>query len=222
VFLQYHVHIPGPDPMATKDGMTRLGYYVKSDDKLATPQMVISGKMDLTGGGPQAKMAKVKYQTYREAIEDLLEKPAAAKLGLTVTAAGDVLTIKGTVADLEKPGEKMSLRFAVAEERVRYAGGNGVRYHHAVVRAMPGGVKGFPLTTKSLEKTVTVNLADIRAAQNKYLDEFTAEMEKAGNEIAFPERPLALKNLKIVAFVQNDETNEIVQAVQTDAEPAKE
>ena len=47
-------------------------------------------------------------------------------------------------------------------------------------------------------------------------------MEKAGNELAFPERPLGLKNLRIVAFVQNDETNEILQAVQTEVEPAKE
>ncbi|WP_020473919.1 hypothetical protein [Zavarzinella formosa] len=222
VLLQYHVHIPGPDPMTTKDSMERLISYVKRDDKMSAPQMYISGKMDPTGGGPQAKMSKLKYQAYRETIEEMLEKPATAKLNLSVTSAGNVLTIKGTVADLEKPGEKMSLRFAVAEDRVRYAGGNGIRYHHAVVRTMPGGSKGFPVTTKSLEKTLTVNLADLRVAQNKYLDEFTAEMEKAGNEISFPERPLGLKNLKIVAFVQNDETNEIVQAVQTDVEPAKE
>ncbi len=222
VLLQYHEHIPGPDPMTNKDTVDRLTGYVKRDDKKSTPQLYVNGKQDPSGGGPQAKMAKLKYQTYRESIEDLLEKPAAAKLTLTATAAGPVLTVKGTVADLEKPGEKMTLRFAVTEERVRYAGGNGIRYHHAVVRAMPGGVKGFPLTAKSVEKTVTVNLNDLRAAQNKYLDEFTAEMEKAGNDISFPERPLALKNLKIVAFVQNDETNEILQAAQIDVDPAKE
>jgi len=222
VLLQYHVHIPGPDPMTTKDGMERLVGYVKRDDKLGTPQLYIAGKLDPSGGAPQAKAAKVKYQTYRESIEELLEKPAAVKLTLSATAAGPVITVKGTVADLEKPGEKVTLRFVVAEERVRYAGGNGVRYHHAVVRAIPGGVKGFPLTAKTAEKTVTVNVADLRAAQNKYLDEFTAEMEKAGNDIAFPDRPLALKNLKIVAFVQNDETNEVLQAAQIDLEPAKE
>ena len=222
VLLQYHLHIPGPDPMTNKDAIDRLTGYVKRDDKMSTPQLYVAGKMDPSGGGPQAKMAKIKYQTYREAIEDVLEKPAAAKLTLTATAAGPAITVKAAVADLEKPGEKMTLRFAVAEERVRYAGGNGLRYHHAVVRAMPGGVKGFPLTAKAAEKTVTVNVAELRAAQGKYLDEFTAEMEKAGNEIAFPERPLALKNLKIVAFVQNDETNEIVQAAQIDLEPAKE
>ena len=222
VLLQYHVHIPGPDPLTSREAIERLTNYVKKDDKMSAPQLYIAGKLDPTGGGPQAKMAKLKYQAYRETIEELLEKPAGAKLSLSATTAGNVLTIKGAVSELEKPGEKISLRFAIAEERVRYTGGNGLRYHHAVVRAMPGGSKGFPLTAKTLEKTLTVKIDDIRAAQNKYLDEFIAEMEKAGNELAFPERPLGLKNLRIVAFVQNDETNEILQAVQTEVEPAKE
>jgi hypothetical protein len=30
------------------------------------------------------------------------------------------------------------------------------------------------------------------------------------------ERPLALKNLAVVAFVQNDDTTEVLQAVQVD------
>jgi len=208
--------------MTTRESMERLTNYVKKDDKMLAPQLYISGKLYPTGGGPQAKMAKLKYQTYRESIEELLEKPAGAKLTLSASLAGGTMNIKGNVADLEKPGEKMSLRFAIAEERVRYTGGNGLRYHHAVVRSMPGGSKGFPITTKNFEKNVSVKIDDIKLVQNKYLDDFIAEMEKAGNELAFPERPLGLKNLRIVAFVQNDETNEILQAVQTELEPAKE
>lgn len=222
VLLQYHVHIPGPDPMTSKDTLERMRFYVKQEDKMGTPQLYVSGKLDPTGGGPQAKMAKAKYQAFRESIEELLEKPATAKITASVAKDGDALTIKASVTDLEKPGEKVSLRFALAEERVRYAGGNGIRYHHAVVRAMPGGVKGFPLTAKNVEKSLTINVAELRTAQAKYLDEFAAEMEKAGNDFSFEDRPLGLKNLKIIAFVQNDETNEILQAVQVDVDPVKE
>jgi hypothetical protein len=119
---------------------------------------------------------------------------------------------KATVSDLDAPGEKVMLRFVLAEDRVRYAGGNGLRYHHMVVRAMPGGAKGFPLTKKSVEQTVSVNPDDVRATLNKYLDDF------AKQEGPFPrsDRPLALRNLKLVALVQNDATKEIMNAVQVD------
>ena len=167
-------------------------------------------------------MAKLTYQTYREAIEPLLEKPATAKLAVTAALKGNDLTVKGTVSDLEKPGQKVSLRFALAEERIRYQGGNGIRYHHAVVRAMPGGPKGFPLTKRAAEQTVTLNLNALKGTLNKSLDEFAAEMKAGGADFSFPIRPMALKNLRVIAYVQNDETNEILQATQVEVEAGKE
>jgi len=199
-----------------------MDFYNKKDDDKSTPQLLINGKPDATGGGAQPKMARLKYQAYRETIDELLEKPAAVKLTATAALKGDELTIKATVADLEKPGEKVSLRFALAEERVRYSGGNGIRYHHSVVRAMPGGPKGFPLPKASAEQTVAVKLDDVRAANNKALDEFVADLKKQGADFSFGARPMALKNLKVVAFVQNDETNEVLQAVQVDVDAGKE
>lgn len=222
ILLQYHAHIPGPDPLVSKDGSARMDFYNKRDDDKSTPQIYFNGKQDMTGGGPQPKMAKLKYQAYRETIEDLLEKAAPVKLSATAALKGDELTIKATVADLAKPGEKVALRFALAEERIRYQGGNGVRYHHSVVRAMPGGPAGFPLTKASAEQTVTVKLSEVKAANTKALDEMVAEIQKQGGEFSFPARPMDLKNLKVVAFVQNDETKEVLQAFQVDVESAKE
>ena len=222
ILLQYHAHNPGPDPLTSVDGTARMDFYVKEDGKKATPQIYINGKPDGTGGGPQAKMAKLKYQTYREAIEPLLEKPATAKLAVTAALKGNDLTVKGTVSDLEKPGQKVSLRFALAEERIRYQGGNGIRYHHAVVRAMPGGPKGFPLTKRAAEQTVTLNLNALKGTLNKSLDEFSADMKSKGADFDFPIRPMALKNLRVIAYVQNDETFEIIQATQVEVEAGKE
>jgi hypothetical protein len=221
VLLQYHAHIPGPDPLVSKDGAARMDFYNKRDDDKSTPQLFINGKLDATGGGAQPRMAKLKYQAYRETIDEWLEKPAPVKLSATAALKGDELTIKANVADLEKPGEKVALRFALAEERVRFQGGNGLRYHHSVVRAMPGGPKGFPLPKAAAEQTVMVKLDEVRAANNKALDEFVDSLKKAGADFSFAYRPMALKNLKVVAFVQNDETNEVLQAVQVDVE-AKE
>jgi hypothetical protein len=222
VLLEYDQHIPGPDPLVSKDGAARMDYYVKKDDEKSTPQIYLSGKADATGGGRDPKAARLKYQTYREAIDALLEKPAAVKLTATAALKGDVLSIKANVADLQKPGEKVSLRFALAEERVRYQGVNGVRYHHAVVRAMPGGPKGFPLMKSSAEQSVTVKLSDVRTANHKALDEFAADLQKRGAEFSFLSRPMALKDLKVVAFVQDDATNEVLQAVQVVVDAGKE
>ena len=121
---------------------------------------------------------------------------------------------KATVSDLEAPGEKVMLRFGLAEERIRYTGGNGLRYHHMVVRAMPGGAKGVALTKKTHEQSVTIDPDAIKAALTKSLDDFAKE------KTPFPrtDRPLALRNLKLVALVQNDATKEILHAVQVDLE----
>jgi hypothetical protein len=83
-----------------------------------------------------------------------------------------------------------------------------------VVRAMPGGTKGFPLTKKSTEQVVSFNPDEVREVLNQYLTNFTKE------EASFPrpDRPLSLKNLKLVAFVQNDATHEVLQAVQVDVD----
>lgn len=209
VFLQYHIHVPGPDPLASPESMERG--VALFGERLSAPAVLVNGKPIGRGGGPLAA-GKEKYVEIAQAINAQLETPAAGKL--TLTAANDPSGIKATakVSGLEKTGEKVVLRFAVVEERVRYAGGNGARFHHRVVRDMPGGVKGFPLTKADHEQAVTVNPDEIRQGLTKYLNEF------AKNEAEFPrpDRPLALKNLKLVAFVQNDETGEVLNTTQID------
>jgi hypothetical protein len=135
------------------------------------------------------------------------------KLALAVTKGEKgAINAKATVSDLDMPGEKVMLRFVLTEERIRYTGGNGLRYHHHVVRTMPGGAKGVALTKKTHEQSVTIDPQTLRTALTKYLDDF------AKNDSPFPrsDRPLALRNLKLVALVQNDATKEILHAVQVD------
>ncbi|MBN9122425.1 MAG: hypothetical protein J0I06_25330, partial [Planctomycetes bacterium] len=210
ILLQYHFHVPAPDPLTSADGMDRVKYY--GDQIEGAPTLFISGKLGTDSGGSAAASEKF-YKQFRGAIDDLLEKPAAVKLALAVSKGEKGgFSAKATVSDLGAPGEKVMLRFALVEERIRYAGGNGLRYHHMVVRAMPGGAKGFALTKKDHEQTVTIDPDAVRADLTKYLDDFAATRSP------FPraERPLALRNLKLVALVQNDANKEILHAVQVD------
>jgi hypothetical protein len=107
----------------------------------------------------------------------------------------------------------MRLRVLVVEESIRYVGGNQMRFHHHVVRAMPGGADGVAIKDKTFKHTASTDLAQVRKDLTKYLDEY-------GQTRPFPkpDRPMDMKELKVIALVQNDKTKEIVQAVQIEVE----
>src|SRR5205823_428600 len=109
-----------------------------------TPATVFNGKPRGGGGGSMA-FAEKKYAAYRAIIDPLLEQPAGARLSAQATRAGDRIAIKAEVSGLTEPGARKKLRLLLVEENVRYVGGNKLRFHHQVVRAMPGGVDGFAL-----------------------------------------------------------------------------
>jgi hypothetical protein len=208
VLLQYHLHLPGPDALTNLDTEKRAEYYGRS--LRGTPTIYFNGKpdKDVQGGGGRED-AEDKYKEYREALEPLLEKPAAAQMQARAVRQGDKVTIQATVKGLEKPGEATRLRLALVEDWVRYKSRNGMLYHHRVVRALPGGPAGFALMNKDSQHSVAVDLNELRAGLSKYLDEF------AKNETPFPDdqRPMRLRDLRVVAFVQHDESYEVLQAV---------
>src|SRR5262249_50985068 len=145
-----------------------------------------------------------------------LEQTPGAKIKLEADRKGDELNLSAAVEDVRSPGEKTRLRFVLVEEKVRYAGRNGQRLHHQVVRAFPGGAEGFALKEKSSRQSVKVSLKDLRGSLEKYLDQ-------SGSRRPFldEERPLELKHLKVVALVQDDDSKEILQAAQVDVPEEK-
>ncbi len=48
--LQYHLHIPGPDPLTSTDSVARQGYY--GTEVRGTPSTFFNGKSEAGGGGP--------------------------------------------------------------------------------------------------------------------------------------------------------------------------
>lgn len=210
ILLQYHLHIPGPDPLTNEDNEARSRYY--EDEVEGTPTVLFNGKLG-AGGGGGLDDAKDKYKAYREVIEPQLEKGSAVKIKAKAVRKGDKIDISAEASDLEMPGEKVRLRLALVEELVKYTGGNNLRFHHRVVRSLPGGAEGVLLKDKTGKQEITVDLGHLKESLNKYLNEF-------GKRRAFPntDRPMDLKNLYVVAFVQNDATKEVLQAVQVKVE----
>jgi hypothetical protein len=217
VLIQYHMHIPGPDPLTNTDTEARWNYYRAAYPKQVggVPSSIFNGKPQGGGGGPAAN-AENKYQAYRKIIEPLLEEEAGAKLAVKAERAGDKIDINVKVLGLADPGKDKKLRILLTEETVRYLGPNKVRFHHNVVRACPGGAEGHTLTEAASKHNASVNLAELRGNLTKYLDDFEINSRAFAN----PSRPLALSRLRVIAFVQDDTTHEILQVVQVEV-PAK-
>jgi hypothetical protein len=199
------------DPLTVMDGLDRLNLY--ADHLRRGKHGLVAGKpsVGIKPGETTAKNADILFEALRDRINEELELPAKAKLTLTVTPDKDGFTAKANVTDLEKPGENVNLRFALVEDRIRYPAGNGSKFHQMVVRALPGGAKGFPLKTATAEQTVTIKPEELRTAIAKYLGELAKDAEPLPVD-----RMTALKNLKLIAFIQNDTTGDVLTAAQAD------
>jgi hypothetical protein len=220
--LQYHLHVPGPDPLTNKDSEARRDYY--GEKVHGTPATFFNGRNEASGGGPMAG-SELKYRAYRAIIDKMLENHETAKITASATRAGDRIKIIASAQMSEKPegqtagggGEKPDetkgkarrmLRLALTEESVRYAGGNKLRFHQHVVRGFPGGTQGKELTDGKGEVEITVSLADLKRNLETYLNDFA---QKAPFAKLLPE--IKLDGLALVAFIQDDDDQTILQAV---------
>jgi hypothetical protein len=205
VLIQYHLHIPGPDPLTNEDTVARAKYYGAN----STPSTFFNGTKAAAGGGGMAA-AENKYAQYTGVIDPLLEKTTEVKIAGRATRAGDKIDVAVEVAN----AADHTLRVLVVEENVRYTGSNGLRFHHNVVRAMPLGADGVAIKDKGFKQTASVDISGVKKNLVKYLDDFAA------NSRPFPkaDRPMDMKAVKVIVLVQNDETKEIVQAAQLEVE----
>lgn len=218
VLIQYHMHIPGPDPLTNPDTIARWDYYRGrfAENVRGTPTTLFNGKpfeeydKDQThrGGGAMAN-AKNKFGQYRAIIDPLLEQKGAVTVTGSAKRTADKVHVAVAVDGVKDPGDKVRLRLLVVEEKVKYVGGNGLRFHHKVVRAMPGGAAGTPVTDKSQQKSMEVDLGEVKKGLTRYLDGYAAE-----RPFANPDRPMDLAHLTVIALVQDDATGEILNAAE--------
>ena len=203
VLLQYHLHVPGPDPLTNGDSESRANYYSVP----GTPVLFVNGKVIAPVGGGRRE-SENRYNVFRGVVEKELRRNSGLKLELAATRDGDAIAIEANVSDVVQSGEKkLRLRLAIVEEGVRFSGLNGMRLHHAVVRAMPGGADGLPVTEATLKHKTAVSVAELKAS----IAEGMASVEKQF-AFEFPAKPLELERLGVAAFVQDDATLEVLQS----------
>jgi hypothetical protein len=80
-------------------------------------------------------------------------------------------------------------------------------FQRNVVRAVFGPEDGTVLANSSSDHEYSLELPSVRDR----LAAFLSEIEKANPELRFARRPMDLARLRIVAFVQDDATREVLQ-----------
>src|SRR5262249_26173372 len=94
VLLQYHLHIPAPDPLTSPDAVARQESYGRAVRGM--PTIFFNGKAGPGGGGDKDEAGE-KYEEYRDEIDPLLEKQAGAAIKLTAKQKGSKITIDADV-----------------------------------------------------------------------------------------------------------------------------
>ncbi len=208
VVLQIHQHVPLPDPLANLDGEERYSYY----EAQGTPWALIDG-MSLQGErglipsgiGGLLQQVEMNYLQLRNIIDQRLVMPTGAQVSAVAALQDGVLTVSASTTGFSADDAgTLRLRVGLVEKRVDYAGTNGVREHHHVLRAMLGGARGAAVRKGELKYDTSIPLAELRQQLENYLTEF-----EAGRRIKFPAKPLDLTSLEVVAWVQNDKTKEV-------------
>jgi tetratricopeptide (TPR) repeat protein len=210
--LMYHLHIPLPDPLANPSTDTRSKFYGIQ----GVPAFYVDGVSDDQGGGSAAMAAGI----YKERIEPVVDKRLLAKAGAKVTLqaamTGSAVSVKVQVGKPAVAAKRLRLQIALVEERVRYAGENGIRVHPMVVRSLAGkDAQGFAIEPgKAMAIAHTFDIAKVVAEAKAHLDDFEARRSAGGSKFAFSEKKhdIDTSRLVVVAFVQDEETKQILQA----------
>jgi hypothetical protein len=219
IWLNYHVHIPLPDPMVNPSTVARRTFYGVN----SSPSYFFDGESD--GGGGSAKMAKGLFDSKVDPkIQAHLAIAPEATVKLQATQVGGTVKAKATVSNVKSKSDKLRVQIVLAEESVTFSGENGERFHPIVVRGMAVDAKaaqGFALAPgKGGSFEYTFDLAKLMADAKEGLTKFET-VERKG-EYTFREKKHEIKNgLVAVAFVQDEATKKVLQATYFKITPPK-
>jgi TfoX/Sxy family transcriptional regulator of competence genes len=240
-FLVYHQHIPGPDPMTNPSTEKRLKFY----NVRGVPTHYIDGKTDGAGGGGADAAAGYYATRIKPGIELAMAVHPEAKLDVKASTVGSTIRVKASLANVTSKSDKLRLHIVLAEERLRYHGSNGIRFHPMVVRsvagvpvkaaaapkqatgeaAAPTAEQGFAVPRgKGLKVDYVFDLAKIAAENRTFIDDFLTKPFRGGDKPKFSSRTDEVdpRHLVIVAFVQDEDPKQGGGETTANGKPARD
>ncbi len=195
--LVYHLPIPRPDPMMNHASQRRAGFYGVN----STPTIYFDGGAGPRGGGPRA-YGEMLYSAYNKEVLRRVNSDPGLKLGLSAELKRDDVVISYT---LDKVPAGADFHVALVQEEEKYAGSNGILFHHLVVREF--------ITFEAAPKpagTLKISLTAAEAAAMKHVADF-----EQSRRFTFPEKHTAIsrRGLHVVFFAQDKASLKVHNAV---------
>jgi len=210
--LEYHLHIPGPDPLTNPDSEARRQYYNSG----GTPTVFFNGKGKISGGGYELAIRDL-FNRYKKSIEGYNNSKPITKIKVNGQISDDLISVQTELEYNSKPEVNLNLNIAIVEKSVNYTGGNGITKHAFVLRYLMTGTEGESIDFRddSFKYSDSIKISTIQNRQSKYLNDFENKPPKRYKSFTgWDERcdKLNVNQLAIVAWVQNPETKEILQS----------
>ncbi len=202
--LEYHIHIPRPDPMGNESTLLRAQSYAVE----STPSTFFDGEAAAPGGGSREDAA-TKYGQYAAEVRKRLTGPASPALSAKAVLRGDKVTVDFAPG---APPKDADYHLALVQKEERFRGANGIVFHKMIVRHV------VTLDAAALKaKRAVLDLAAIDTATASYI----ADYEKTvGGSFAERHDKIDWAKLRIVLMVQERATRKILNAAVADVVPA--
>jgi hypothetical protein len=227
VVAVYHDNAPGPDPLTTTVSEGRGKYYGTGG---STPHVILDGKEIEIEEGPPSH-AQSSFDIITRTIDPLLASHPKATLHVTSQRSDNLVnvTVTGKAANLPA---KTHLQILLLETEISDTGKNTLRFQPMVVRAAATsreGDLGFSIRKGSFSKSYGFDLRKVEADNLAYYDHYRDGLEKrltpfiakgymtkasidAMARFREPKNQVHPDRLAVVAFLQTDDTKEVVQS----------
>jgi hypothetical protein len=207
--VEYHVEAPQLDPLTNAvaaDAARRYG--------LESVAHVVDGLVPVPPAGRSRFKERI-YNACRDAVIAELARPTRYLLEAYADVRGTVVT--GTVSARGEARPDTLLQVLLVERAVLFPGKSKVVIHRMVARAsLTEPLGGVPWEPEEGEQEVAFecDLADVQAANERYLDEREAAGAGLTPRVSMRIDP---RQVAIIGVLRDAKTNEVLQAVRVDA-----
>ncbi|HBN76353.1 MAG TPA: hypothetical protein DD473_11150 [Planctomycetaceae bacterium] len=147
------------------------------------------------------------YKELLPIVGSLINEPSSVVINLDATAEGDKMKIKVEVSGVAESRTAVRLRLLIVDPLIHFDAPNGIRLHEMVVRDMPAGTNGIAIKDGKATFEKTVSISELKA---EILADLNTFQKNRGYQ--FEDVPSDFTKLKVVAFVQDDDSRLVLQS----------